>query len=81
MPWIHQIPVEDATGLLKKEYDKALQRSGRLSHIVHIMSLNPLVLKTSIQFYGVIMFGRSPLGRVQRELLAIVVSQENHCYY
>ena len=81
MPWIHQIPVEDATGLLKKEYDKAFQRSGRLSHIVHIMSLNPLVLKTSIQFYGVIMFGRSPLSRVQRELLAIVVSQENHCYY
>lgn len=81
MPWIQQIPIEDATGLLKKEYDKALQRTGRLWHIVHVMSLNPLVLKSSIQFYGAIMFSRSPLSRTQRELLATVVSQENHCYY
>ncbi len=81
MPWIQQIPIEDADGLLKKEYDKALQRAGRLWHIVHIMSLNPLVLKTNIQFYGALMFGRSPLSRMQRELLATVVSQENHCFY
>jgi len=81
MPWIQQISIEDADGLLKKEYDKALQRAGRLWHIVHVMSLNPLVLKTSIQFYGAVMFCRSPLSQVQRELLATVVSQENHCYY
>ena len=55
MPWIKQIAVEDATGLLKKELDKAIQRAGRLWHIVHIMSLNPLVLKTSMDQYGAIM--------------------------
>ena len=81
MPWIKQISVEDATGLLKKEFDKAIQRAGRLWHIVHIMSLNPRVLKTSMDQYGAIMHGRSPLSRAQREMLATVVAVENDCYY
>ena len=81
MPWIKQISVEDATGLLKKELDKAIQRAGHLWHIVHIMSLNPRVLKTSMDQYGAIMHGRSPLSRAQREMLATVVAVENDCYY
>lgn len=81
MPWIHQIPLAEATGLLKQEFDKALQRAGRVWHIVHIMSLNPRVLKASIEHYGAVMYGQSPLSRAQRELLATVVAAENHCYY
>jgi alkylhydroperoxidase family enzyme len=81
MPWIEQIPIEDATGLLKAELDKAIRRAGRVWHIVHVMSLNPRTLKASIDFYAAIMFGESPLTRVQRELLASVVSAELDCFY
>lgn len=81
MPWIRQIPVEEAKGLLKEEFDKATRRAGRVWHIVHIMSLNPRVLKASIEFYLAIMYGPSPLSRAQRELLATVVSAELHCHY
>lgn len=79
--WIHQVPVEEATGLLKSEYDKAIRRAGRLWHIVRIMSPNPRVLKISMEFYGAIMFGPSALSRVQRELLGTVVSSELGCHY
>ena len=58
-----------------------LKRAGRVWHIVHIMSLNPRVLKASIGHYAAIMFGPSPLSRVQRELLATVVSAEVGCHY
>ena len=81
MPWINQIPLEKATGLLKTEFNKALQRAGRVWHIVHIMSLNPRLLRDSIRFYSTAMMGASPLSRVQREMLAVVVSFENHCFY
>ena len=81
MPWIDQIPVEKATGLLKVEFDKAMRRAGRVWHIVHIMSLNPRVLKASMEQYIQIMYGPSPLSRVQRELLATVVSAELDCHY
>jgi alkylhydroperoxidase family enzyme len=81
MPWIEQIPIEDADGLLKRQFDAALGRAGRVWHIVHVMSLNPEALRDSIRFYATIMMGDSPLTRVQRELLATVVSAEVDCFY
>jgi len=81
MPWIKQVPIAEATGPLKREFDAALRRAGRLWHIVHVMSLNPTVLKASIEQYLAIMYGASPLSRVQRELLATVVSAELDCFY
>ena len=81
MPWIHQISTEEATGLLKQEYDKAIKRAGRIWNIIRIMSLNARTLKTSIAFYGAIMHQQSSLSRVQRELLATVVSSELSCHY
>jgi alkylhydroperoxidase family enzyme len=81
MPWIHQIPIAEAAGLLKQQFDAALKRAGRVWHIVHIMSLNPRALRDSIRFYSTIMMGESPLTRMQREMLATVVSAELRCYY
>jgi alkylhydroperoxidase family enzyme len=81
MPWITQIPLAEATGLLKDEFDKAIQRAGKVFHIVHIQSLNPRALRDSIAFYSTLMKGGSPLTRAQREMLATIVSVENHCFY
>ncbi len=81
MAWIEEIPPDRATGALKRELDKAIERAGRVWNIVQVMSVNPLVLKTSIDFYASIMFGSSPLSRFQRELLATVVSAELNCRY
>jgi alkylhydroperoxidase family enzyme len=81
MPWIEQVPIDEADGLLKRLFDEALRRAGRLWHIVHVMSVNPEALRDSIRFYVTIMMGESPLTRVQRELLATVVSAELECHY
>jgi alkylhydroperoxidase family enzyme len=81
VPWIRQIPIEEATGLLKEEFDAATKRAGRVWHIVHIMSLNPRTLKATMEQYKAILFGPSPLTRAQREMLATVVSAEVGCHY
>ncbi|MEA3336688.1 MAG: carboxymuconolactone decarboxylase family protein [Chloroflexota bacterium] len=81
MPWIKIIGPAQASGLLKKQYDAAAKRAGRIWHIVSIMSQNPRALKASMDFYGALMFGPSPLSRSQREMLAVVVSANNHCVY
>ena len=81
MAWIRIIGLEEATGFLKKEYEAALKRAGRIWNIVSIMSQNPRTMKTSMDLYGAIMHGRSPLSRTQREMLAVVVSSTNHCVY
>jgi alkylhydroperoxidase family enzyme len=67
--------------LLKKLYDDAIRRAGRVWRIVQVMSLNPPVLRDSMRFYTSVMKGGSPLSRVQRELLATVVSSELDCRY
>jgi alkylhydroperoxidase family enzyme len=45
------------------------------------MSPNPAVLRASMEFYRAIMYGPSPLSRVQREMLAVVVSATTGCRY
>ncbi len=81
MPWIRTIGLDEATGYLKQQLEAAVERAGRIWHIVGIMSLYPRVLRTSMDFYAAVMYGRSPLSRGQRELIAVVVSRVNHCRY
>jgi alkylhydroperoxidase family enzyme len=73
--------VEDASGVLKEEYDAAVGRAGKVFNIVKAMSLRPSVLRRSMELYKGIMFGPSGLSRQERELLATVVSRENDCHY
>jgi alkylhydroperoxidase family enzyme len=81
MPHIRQIEVDEATGLLAKEYDAAIARAGKVFNIVKAMCLNPVVLNRSMGLYKAVMFGPSELSRVERELLATVVSTANDCHY
>lgn len=81
MPWIQQIGFAEAAGLLRKEYEKAMARAGRIWNIVGVMSLNPRVMKASMEHYAALMHGESPLNRAQREMLATVVAAAVGCVY
>ncbi len=81
MAHLELIDPDDATGLLKDEYDAAIARAGRVYNIVRSMSLRPGVMTRSMEMYKAIMFGPSGLSRVERELLATVVSATNGCHY
>ena len=81
MAHLRLIDVEEATGLLKDEYDAAVGRAGKVFNIVKSMSLRPGVLRRSMELYKGIMFGPSGLSRQERELLAVVVSRQNDCHY
>lgn len=81
MPHIEEVPPDRATGVTKREYEKAVQRSGRIWNIVSIMSPNGEAMRDSMRFYATLMFGESPLSRPQREMIAVVTSQVNECVY
>ena len=81
MPFLRLIRVGEASGMLEEEYDAAIGRAGKVFNIVQAMSLNPGVLRASMQLYREIMFGPSGLSRQERELIAVVVSRENDCHY
>ena len=81
MPWIKVFSLDEAAGLLKRQYQAAIKRSGRIWNIVSLMSQNPETQRDSMRFYKTVMFGESPLSRAQREVLAVVVSKANGCVY
>ena len=81
MPWIRTVPYEDATGILKDEYDAAIKRAGRIYNIVSLQSLRPRTLRASIRLYSELMHGPSGLSRAQREAIAVVASKAQACHY
>jgi alkylhydroperoxidase family enzyme len=81
MAWIRTVSPKGSIGRLKKIYDEAIRRAGRVFNILRVQSLNPPVLEASIELYKAVMFGPSPLSRMQREALATVTSWANSCFY
>jgi len=81
MAYIKTIQPDEAEGIVKQEYDKGIKRAGRVYNILKIMSQSPAALKESMRLYLAIMYGDSELSRAQREMIATVVSQVNHCKY
>ena len=81
MAYIRTVAYEEAKGLLKRIYDGAIRRAGRVWQVVRLMSIRPDVQRASLAFYGVLMHGPSKLSRAQREMIAVVVSRQNNCYY
>jgi alkylhydroperoxidase family enzyme len=81
MAWIETIPPEDADGLLREEYERAVRRAGRVYNVLRLSSLDPPVLARWVDLYLAVMYGPSPLSRAEREMVAVAVSQENGCRY
>ncbi len=81
MAWIKMIEPGEAEGELRQEYSAAVQRAGKVFNILKIQSLNPATLHASMDLYLASMYGPSGLSRVEREMLATVVSWANHCFY
>ena len=81
MAYIELVSTDEATGKLKEFYDAGIARAGRVFEIVRTMSPNPAVLEASMAFYVKIMKGPSGVTRKEREMLAVVTSAANDCYY
>lgn len=53
----------------------------RVDTIIAVHSLNPRGLAAHQGLYASAMAGTASLRKVERELIALVVSLENHCHY
>ena len=82
MAWIETVSPQDAGGLLRRLYDAAMRRAGKIYNIIRIQSPRPKVLRASTQLYLEVMHSPdSGLSRARREMIATAVSQVNGCDY
>jgi len=81
MPLIEVIQPEQAQGELKKVYDNLISSRGKLAEVHKIQSLNPKSIVGHMDLYMTLLYGKSPIRRVYREMIAVVVSKANNCEY
>ncbi len=81
MSWIDIIEPEEAEGKLKEIYKTIAGKRGKVSNIMKVHSLNPEAMLKHLELYMQLMFGRSGLTRLEREAIAVAVSEENNCDY
>lgn len=50
-------------------------------HILQIHGVHSRLMKLHNKLYRELMYSQGPLTRVQREMIAVVVSAQNKCHY
>jgi len=50
-------------------------------NILRIHGVSPETMRHHYDLYRGLMYGRGPLSRMQREMIAVVVSVINECHY
>lgn len=82
MTWIDIIPEDEADEELSALYNRARDpASGQIDNILAIHSLHPRGLVAHLELYQAVMAGTPTLRRVEREMIAVVVSRINDCHY
>ncbi len=81
MAYIRYLAPEEGPQKLAKLHQQYQEPWGGVDNIIWIHSQNPSAMEAHYKLYAVAMRGRSPLTRVQREMIAVVVSALNHCQY
>ncbi len=82
MPWIETVPEDEWEGALAEMRPSVVDPAyDRVDHIMAIHSLNPTAMAAHDSLYRSSMAGTKTLRKVERELVALVVSLENDCHY
>jgi alkylhydroperoxidase family enzyme len=82
MAWIEMVEEPEATGPLDELYEQMTDPEyGRVDNILRIHSLHPEGLRTHYELYREVMTGTRTLRKVEREMIALVVSVINDCHY
>ncbi len=81
---ISKLGVPDAATLdedLQILWRKCVEKLGFVPHVFSTYSLKPQRLRNFMAMYNDIMLSPSGLSKLEREMVAVVVSSANRCYY
>ena len=82
MAWIETMREDEWEGDLAELYGAVVDRDHkRVDNILQIHSLNPQALAAHNAVYTSAMAGTATLRKVEREIIALVVSGLNQCHY
>ena len=74
-------PREELPEDLQKYLAVCDEKLGMVPNVLAAYSHEPEQLRTFSRFYNAIMFAETGLTPLEREMIAVVVSSQNHCFY
>lgn len=66
---------------MKAYFALCREKLGFVPNVLLSYASRPQKLKNFVAFYNELMLGESGLSKLEREMIAVVVSSTNHCYY
>jgi len=81
---VSALPIGDPAALdgdLKAAYAKCVEKLGFVPNVLQAYSLRPQKLRNFMAMYNELMLAPSGLSKLEREMVAVVVSSGNRCYY
>jgi len=62
-------------------FEKCREKIGFVPHVLSSYAHDNAKLEAFVAFYNDLMLGPSGLSKLEREMIAVAVSSENHCFY
>ncbi|CAM2009139.1 hypothetical protein [Acanthopleuribacter pedis] len=83
MAWIKVHDEDDAPPEVAAAYERYREttKAPAVANILKLHSLNPASFAGHFDYYRTLAFGKGPLPRYKREMIATYVSLINHCHY
>ncbi|NJM07834.1 peroxidase-related enzyme [Candidatus Gracilibacteria bacterium] len=81
---ISRLPVPEEETLpedIQALFAKSREKPGFVPNVYQALSLRPQALRGFLALYSALMEQESGLSKTEREMIAVVVSAENHCFY
>ena len=66
---------------LRQYFELCEEKIGFIQNVLQAYSFDATKLRAFIAMYNDLMLGDSPLSKLEREMIAVVVSAANRCYY
>ena len=74
-------PADPLPDDIARYYEVCEEKLGMIPNVLAAYSFEPERLRGFSQMYNALMLGESELSKAEREMIAVVVSSLNHCYY
>ncbi|MFW5654381.1 MAG: peroxidase-related enzyme, partial [Roseicyclus sp.] len=65
----------------RRHFDICVEKLGMVPNVLRTFSKNHDKLRAFSQYYNTLMLGPSGLTKLEREMVAVVVSSANRCFY
>jgi uncharacterized peroxidase-related enzyme len=74
-------PLEHLPADLQERLAAYLEKPGFIPNVLRAYAIRPNKLRAFMDHYDELMLGDSELSKAEREMIAVAVSAQNHCFY